>query len=136
MRNFFRGFLDRYFHDEESVIFTLILLGALLVLLTLGSTLAPLIVALIIAYLLQGMVNSLVRFNVPYLGAVVIVYTFFISTFMALLLLILPQAWTVILPPAFGFFILFIKDSALASQIGVVELTYVCLLYTSPSPRD
>lgn len=38
---------------------------------------------------------------------------------------ILPQAWTVILPPAFGFFILFIKDSALASQIGVVELTYV-----------
>lgn len=38
---------------------------------------------------------------------------------------VLPQAWTVILPPAFGFFILFIKDSALASQIGVVELTYV-----------
>jgi polar amino acid transport system permease protein len=38
---------------------------------------------------------------------------------------ILPQAWTIILPPAFGFFILFIKDSALASQIGVVELTYV-----------
>jgi len=38
---------------------------------------------------------------------------------------ILPQAWMVILPPAFGFFILFIKDSALASQIGVVELTFV-----------
>lgn len=37
---------------------------------------------------------------------------------------VLPQAWTVILPPAFGFFILFIKDTALASQIGVVELTY------------
>lgn len=93
MRNFFRGFLDRYFHDEESVVFTLILLGGLVVLLTFGSTLAPLIVALIIAYLLQGMVNSLVRFNIPYLGAVIIVYTFFISTFMALLLLILPQAW-------------------------------------------
>lgn len=39
--------------------------------------------------------------------------------------IILPQAWAVILPPAFGFFVLFIKDSALASQIGVVELTYV-----------
>lgn len=37
---------------------------------------------------------------------------------------ILPQAWRIILPPAFGFFILFIKDTALASQIGVVELTY------------
>jgi polar amino acid transport system permease protein len=37
---------------------------------------------------------------------------------------VLPQAWRVILPPAFGFFVMFIKDSALASQIGVVELTY------------
>ena len=37
---------------------------------------------------------------------------------------VMPQAWKVILPPAFSFFILFIKDTALASQIGVVELTY------------
>ena len=37
---------------------------------------------------------------------------------------VLPQAWRVILPPAFGFFLLFIKDTALASQISVVELTY------------
>jgi polar amino acid transport system permease protein len=37
---------------------------------------------------------------------------------------ILPQAWRVILPPAFAFFVLFIKDTALASQIGVIELTY------------
>ena len=37
---------------------------------------------------------------------------------------VLPQAWRIILPPAFGFFVLFIKDTALASQIGVVELTY------------
>jgi polar amino acid transport system permease protein len=39
-------------------------------------------------------------------------------------LIIIPQCWRVILPPAFSFFLLFIKDSALASQIGVVELTY------------
>ena len=38
---------------------------------------------------------------------------------------VMPQAWRVILPPAFAFFLMFIKDSALASQIGVVELTYV-----------
>jgi polar amino acid transport system permease protein len=37
---------------------------------------------------------------------------------------VVPQAWRVILPPAFGFFVLFIKDTALASQIGVIELTY------------
>ena len=38
--------------------------------------------------------------------------------------IIFPQAWKVILPPAFGFFIMFIKDTALASQIGVMELTF------------
>jgi polar amino acid transport system permease protein len=37
---------------------------------------------------------------------------------------ILPQAWRVILPPAFAFFVMFVKDTALASQIGVIELTY------------
>lgn len=39
-------------------------------------------------------------------------------------LVVLPQAWPLILPPAFGFFVMFIKDTALASQIGVIELTY------------
>ncbi len=36
---------------------------------------------------------------------------------------VMPQAWRVILPPTFGFFVMFIKDTALASQIGVMELT-------------
>ncbi len=35
----------------------------------------------------------------------------------------LPQAWPLILPPVFGYFVLFIKDTALASQVGVLELT-------------
>jgi len=39
-------------------------------------------------------------------------------------MVIMPQAWKVILPPAFSFFLVFIKDTALASQIGVIELTY------------
>lgn len=37
---------------------------------------------------------------------------------------ILPQAWKLMLPPAFSFFLVFIKDTAFASQIGVLELTY------------
>ncbi len=36
---------------------------------------------------------------------------------------ILPQAWKVILPPAFAFFVMFIKDTSLTSQVGVLELT-------------
>ncbi|MBV9633184.1 MAG: amino acid ABC transporter permease [Methylobacteriaceae bacterium] len=36
---------------------------------------------------------------------------------------IIPQAWPVILPPAFAYMVGFIKDTALVSQIGVLELT-------------
>jgi len=39
-------------------------------------------------------------------------------------LVILPQAWKVILPPAISFFVMFIKDTALASQMGVLELMF------------
>jgi polar amino acid transport system permease protein len=37
---------------------------------------------------------------------------------------VLPQAWKVILPPAIAFGVMFIKDTALASQMGIVELTF------------
>ena len=37
---------------------------------------------------------------------------------------VLPQAWRVIVPPTFVFFLGLIKDTALASQISALELTY------------
>lgn len=46
------------------------------------------------------------------------------SYLQTLQLVIIPQAWKIILPPVFGFFVLFIKDTALASQIGVIELAF------------
>jgi polar amino acid transport system permease protein len=42
-----------------------------------------------------------------------------------------PQSWQTITPPAFAFFLSFIKDSALASQIGVVELTYAGKVFSN-----
>jgi polar amino acid transport system permease protein len=39
-------------------------------------------------------------------------------------LVVLPQAWRVILPPAVAYFLGLIKDTALASQLSVLELTY------------
>jgi polar amino acid transport system permease protein len=38
--------------------------------------------------------------------------------------IVLPQSWKVILPPAAAFIVMFIKDTSLASQLGVVELTF------------
>ena len=41
-----------------------------------------------------------------------------------LVFVILPQSWRVILPPAAAFVVMFIKDTSLASQLGVIELTF------------
>ena len=38
--------------------------------------------------------------------------------------IVLPQSWPVILPPAFGYVVGFMKSTSIASQIGVLELTY------------
>ncbi len=41
-----------------------------------------------------------------------------------LMLVTLPQSWKVILPPAAAFMVMFVKDTSLASQLGVIELTF------------
>jgi polar amino acid transport system permease protein len=46
------------------------------------------------------------------------------SSLQMLLLVVLPQSWKVILPPAAAFVVMFVKDTSLASQLGVIELTF------------
>jgi polar amino acid transport system permease protein len=46
------------------------------------------------------------------------------SFLQTLFMVVLPQSWKVILPPAAAFVVMFIKDTSLASQLGVVELTF------------
>jgi polar amino acid transport system permease protein len=46
------------------------------------------------------------------------------SSWQALFLVILPQAMRVIVPPAAAFVVMFVKDTSLASYLGVVELTF------------
>lgn len=46
------------------------------------------------------------------------------SRLQTMIMVVLPQAWPVIIPPAIAFAVSFIKDTALVSQIGVFELTF------------
>ena len=43
----------------------------------------------------------------------------------------LPQAWPVILPPAVGYLAGFVKSTSIASQVGVLELTYAAKVMNS-----
>lgn len=93
MKKLLNDFLDRYFHDEESIILLVLLIFGLAVLLVLGGVLAPLITAIIIAYLMQGLVNLLLKYGLSARLAFVLVYTVFIGVFLLLLLFLLPEAW-------------------------------------------
>lgn len=44
---------------------------------------------------------------------------------------IIPQSLKVVIPPTFSFFVMYIKDTALASQIGVMELTSASKVLTN-----
>jgi polar amino acid transport system permease protein len=46
------------------------------------------------------------------------------SRWQTLVMVVVPQSWPVILPPAVAFAVGFIKDTALVSQVGVFELTF------------
>lgn len=93
MKKLVNDFLDRYFHDEESIILMLLLSVGLTVLLFFGGVLAPLITAIIVAYLMQGLVEILLRQGLSARIAFILVYAVFIGVFLSMLLFLLPSAW-------------------------------------------
>ncbi len=86
----FRVWVDRLFTNEEGLLLFLLLLSSLLAILFLGTTLAPLLAALIFAFLLQGAITQLVRFSVPRQLAVHLVFLVFLGLVTVFLLLLIP----------------------------------------------
>lgn len=93
MRKLLDDFLDRYFHDEESIILIFLLTVALVGFLLFGSMLTPLIAALIIAYLMQGLVALFLKYGFTERLAFIAVYVLFFGIFITLLGFLLPQVW-------------------------------------------
>lgn len=93
MKKLLDDFLNRYFHDEEAIILVILLVVGLSMLLLLGNVLAPLMAAIIIAYLMQGLVDVLLRRGASQRIAFSTVYALFIGIFILLLVFVLPQVW-------------------------------------------
>jgi len=91
------GFYQRYFSEEEAIIFTVLLVVFFTVMMTLGSIIAPLLWSLVLTYMLQGLVNSLDRLNMPHPTAVYLVYSVFVSVMVLFMLFFLPFTWSRIL---------------------------------------
>jgi putative permease len=89
----FHGFYERYFAEEEAIIFTVLLILFFTIMMTMGSIIAPMLWSLVITYMLQGLVNSMERLRVPQHLAVYLVYFLFLGLTVLVMLFALPFAW-------------------------------------------
>ncbi len=87
--NWFR----RRFSDPQIVILAVLLIIGSVVIIMLGDMLAPVLASVVIAYLLQGLVNVLERRRMPHLMAVLIVFLTFMIFLLFLVLGLLPLLW-------------------------------------------
>lgn len=93
MLKVFNGLYDRYFSEEEAIIFSLLLIAGTAIMMTMGGVIAPLIWSMVITFMLQGLVNALERLNMPHRIAVILVYLLFLGSSLLFFLVFLPFTW-------------------------------------------
>ena len=90
MLEIFREWKDRHFSDPQRIILGFMLLVGAALIYVLGGLLAPVMISIIIAYLLEGLVSLLKRFRLPRLAAVCIVFAVFMIGMLVMILWLLP----------------------------------------------
>lgn len=85
------NWFNQHFSDPQIVILWLILLGGFLTIFLLGEMLQPVFVGLIIAYLLEGVVNLMATIRIPRNLAVYLTFVLFIVCLVALVVGLLPM---------------------------------------------
>lgn len=93
MRSILRGWVERYFSDEEALILLFVLVAGFAAIIWFGRMLAPFFTALVLAFLLQGVVSALTRRRVPHLLAVILVFLAFVSVLLTLAFILMPLIW-------------------------------------------
>ena len=89
--NILHEWYDRFVSDPQVVILGVLLLAGFVVMLTLGQMLAPVLAGVVIAYLLDGLVEKCRRLGAPRMSAVVLVFILFMTVFVFTLLWLLPR---------------------------------------------
>jgi putative permease len=88
-----RNWIDRYFHNEEAVLLLALLIISFLVLWTIGNDLGPALIALVLAFLLQGIVSALKDKGVSHILAVTLALLLLMGTMVLVLFLLIPVLW-------------------------------------------
>ncbi|MEE4246188.1 MAG: AI-2E family transporter [Kangiellaceae bacterium] len=93
MENLFSRWYHRNFSDPQAIILVVLLLASFLMVYTLSEILAPVFVAIVLAYLLESVVTSLEQKKVARNWSVIIVFVGFITLALALILGVVPAIW-------------------------------------------
>jgi putative permease len=80
----------RYFSDPQAVLLAILLVTSITILMTMNQILAPVLVSLVLAYLLDGVIKSLQDWRFPRLLAVFLVYSIFITLLVFIVVVLLP----------------------------------------------
>lgn len=93
MLEIFQKWYERYFFEEESILLLVLLVVALALLLTVGDILTPILAAMVLAYLMQGISKYLTDKGLPQWVGVTFSFLVFVGLFFGFLFLLLPLVW-------------------------------------------
>ena len=113
---------NKLFSNEESLIFSLLILTFLLVLYFFGGLLTPFIISLIFAYLLIGLTKNLIKYGLTELVSLIISYVIFLLSGIGFLVWLIPlifqqtQAFFIEVPVWLNNFRSFIENLVQSNQ--------------------
>ena len=83
----------RYLFEEESILLLILLAVGVLLLMTIGDLLAPVLASIVLAFLMQGLSGQLQRYGLPQWAGVTVSFLVFVGAFFGVTLVLLPLAW-------------------------------------------
>lgn len=83
----------RYFSDPQAVLLVILLIFGVTVLMTMGEMLAPVLASMVLAYLLEGLVNNLQYWRIRRFPAVLIVFLGFITFLLFIIFVLTPLVY-------------------------------------------
>jgi putative permease len=93
MLDIFHKWYRRYLFEEESVLLLVLIGISVVLLMTIGDILAPILTSIVLAYLMQGLAGQIQRHGLPQWLGVSVSFTVFVGAFFAITLGLLPLVW-------------------------------------------
>ena len=93
MLDIFKKWYERYLFEEEAVLLLVLLTLSVILLMTIGDVLVPVLASIVLAYLMQGLATQLQRHGLPQWFGFSFSFLVFIGAFFGFTLGLLPLAW-------------------------------------------